>query len=110
MADQDSKSPTERCSDNSFNSGRRGVIAGIGAVAASSWLPAASNAQDTTRESEFLIIGGGIANFTNVASTFKGIVHALKDYQAKLIEHSVSVYDGTRAAVGRYERHAAGAR
>ncbi|KAH8114379.1 succinyl-CoA synthetase-like protein [Phellopilus nigrolimitatus] len=28
---------------------------------------------------KILIIGGGIANFTNVASTFKGIIRALKD-------------------------------
>ena len=26
-----------------------------------------------------LIIGGGIANFTNVAATFKGIIRALKE-------------------------------
>ena len=43
-------------------------------------------------EGKVLIIGGGIANFTNVASTFKGIVHALKDYQSKLIEHKVKVF------------------
>ncbi|CAF4610942.1 unnamed protein product, partial [Rotaria magnacalcarata] len=28
-----------------------------------------------------LIIGGGIANFTNVAATFKGIVKALREYR-----------------------------
>src|SRR5580704_1606662 len=39
-----------------------------------------------------LIIGGGIANFTNVAATFKGIVKALSDFQAKLVEHKVSIY------------------
>uniref|UniRef100_A0A915L8H2 ATP citrate synthase n=1 Tax=Romanomermis culicivorax TaxID=13658 RepID=A0A915L8H2_ROMCU len=43
-------------------------------------------------EGKVLIIGGGIANFTNVAATFKGIVKALKDFQAKLQEHKVSVF------------------
>ena len=35
---------------------------------------------------KFLLIGGGIANFTDVASTFKGIIKALKEYQKKLQE------------------------
>lgn len=39
-----------------------------------------------------LIIGGGIANFTDVASTFKGIVRALREYKQKLNEHNVKIY------------------
>jgi ATP citrate (pro-S)-lyase len=39
-----------------------------------------------------LIVGGGIANFTDVASTFKGIVRALKQYREKLQEHNVRIY------------------
>lgn len=39
-----------------------------------------------------LIIGGGIANFTNVAATFKGIVKALLQFQAKLVDHKVSIF------------------
>lgn len=39
-----------------------------------------------------LITGGGIANFTNVAATFKGIITALREFQPKLIEHNVSIY------------------
>ncbi|XP_044740711.1 ATP-citrate synthase-like isoform X2 [Chrysoperla carnea] len=39
-----------------------------------------------------LIIGGGIANFTNVASTFSGIIRALNEFQDKLIEHNVSIF------------------
>lgn len=39
-----------------------------------------------------MIIGGGIANFTNVATTFKGIVRALQEYQLKLAEGKVVVY------------------
>ena len=41
---------------------------------------------------QVLIIGGGIANFTNVAATFKGIVKALEEYQVKLKEFSISIY------------------
>jgi ATP citrate (pro-S)-lyase len=41
---------------------------------------------------QVLIIGGGIANFTNVAATFKGIVAALREFQSRLVEHSISVF------------------
>jgi ATP-citrate lyase beta-subunit len=41
---------------------------------------------------KILIIGGGIANFTDVAKTFTGIIRALKDYREKLIENQVSIY------------------
>ncbi len=40
----------------------------------------------------FLFYRGGIANFTNVATTFEGIVQALREYQHKLIEHKVKIY------------------
>jgi ATP citrate (pro-S)-lyase len=39
-----------------------------------------------------LLIGGGIANFTDVASTFKGIIRALKEYQKPLQEGKVRIY------------------
>lgn len=39
-----------------------------------------------------LIIGGGIANFTNVAETFKGIIRALTQYKDKLVQGKVKVY------------------
>ncbi|KAG0235329.1 citrate synthase-like protein [Mortierella sp. GBAus27b] len=39
-----------------------------------------------------LIIGGGIANFTNVASTFKGIVRALTEFKQPLITHKVRIF------------------
>lgn len=59
---------------------------------------------------KILLIGGGIANFTNVAATFKvwlekfvledfiffnllkGIVKALHEYNHKIIEYNVAVY------------------
>ncbi|KAH9970703.1 hypothetical protein BGW80DRAFT_1461110 [Lactifluus volemus] len=45
-------------------------------------------------EGKILIIGGGIANFTNVAATFKGIIHALREYNPPppLINHQVRIY------------------
>ncbi|MGA2680250.1 MAG: ATP citrate lyase citrate-binding domain-containing protein [Candidatus Bathyarchaeia archaeon] len=41
---------------------------------------------------KFLLIGGGIANFTDVAATFKGIIKALKEYQKNLQENKVKIY------------------
>jgi len=41
---------------------------------------------------KFLLIGGGIANFTDVANTFKGIIRALKEYKDKLRENKVKIY------------------
>ncbi|XP_054156443.1 ATP-citrate synthase-like [Oppia nitens] len=43
-------------------------------------------------DGKLLLIGGGIANFTNVAATFKGIVKALREFQNKLIEHKVEIF------------------
>ncbi|XP_033335851.1 ATP-citrate synthase [Megalopta genalis] len=43
-------------------------------------------------EGKVLIIGGGIANFTNVAATFKGIVKALQEYQPKLVDHNIQIF------------------
>ncbi|KAM9462499.1 ATP-citrate synthase-like isoform 2-T3 [Clarias gariepinus] len=43
-------------------------------------------------DGKVLIIGGSIANFTNVAATFKGIVRAIKDYQGPLKEHEVTIF------------------
>ncbi|KDQ60404.1 hypothetical protein JAAARDRAFT_32808 [Jaapia argillacea MUCL 33604] len=46
----------------------------------------------TNPEGKILIIGGGIANFTNVAATFKGIIRALKEYKNPLINHKVRIF------------------
>ena len=43
-------------------------------------------------EGKILITGGGIANFTNVAATFSGIITALREYQQKLIDHKISIF------------------
>ncbi|KZO98610.1 ATP-citrate synthase [Calocera viscosa TUFC12733] len=43
-------------------------------------------------DGKILIIGGGIANFTNVAATFKGIIRALKEYKGALVAHKVKIY------------------
>jgi len=44
------------------------------------------------RDGKVLIIGGGIANFTNVAATFKGIVRALEEYQTAIREHQIKIF------------------
>jgi len=41
---------------------------------------------------KYLIIGGGIANFTDVAKTFTGLIKALKDFKDKLKECNVLIY------------------
>ncbi|KAH8601309.1 hypothetical protein B0O99DRAFT_648680 [Bisporella sp. PMI_857] len=43
-------------------------------------------------EGKVLFIGGGIANFTNVASTFKGVIRALREFAPQLIEHKVQIW------------------
>lgn len=48
--------------------------------------------QEKHPDGKILLIGGGIANFTNVAATFKGIVKALQEYQSKLVDHRVSIF------------------
>ena len=61
MADQDSKRYSESRPKFSVNIGRRRVITGMGTLAAASWLPFGVTAQNTMREAEILIIGGGMA-------------------------------------------------
>ncbi|KAI4314353.1 hypothetical protein L6164_027271 [Bauhinia variegata] len=39
-----------------------------------------------------LVIGGGIANFTDVAATFSGIIRALKEKEAKLKAANMHIY------------------
>ncbi|RLD19159.1 MAG: ATPase [Caldiserica bacterium] len=41
---------------------------------------------------KILIIGGGIANFTDVAKTFKGIIRAIREYKDKIKENNVKIY------------------
>lgn len=43
-------------------------------------------------DGKVLFIGGGIANFTNVASTFKGVIRALRDVAPVLNEHKVQIW------------------
>eukprot|EP00912_Choanoflagellata_sp_UC4_P000640 UC4_evm1s396 len=44
------------------------------------------------KDGKILLIGGGIANFTNVASTFKGIIKALIEYSVILKNHSTKIF------------------
>jgi ATP-citrate lyase beta-subunit len=41
---------------------------------------------------KILIIGGGIANFTDVANTFTGIIQALREYSEKMKQVGVRIY------------------
>ena len=48
--------------------------------------------KDAQGRPKFLLIGGGIANFTDVAKTFTGITMALKEYKKKLQETNVHIF------------------
>ncbi len=48
--------------------------------------------KDAQGRDKILIIGGAIANFTDVAKTFTGIIQALENYADKLKEVGVKIY------------------
>jgi ATP-citrate lyase beta-subunit len=48
--------------------------------------------KDPQGRPKFLLIGGGIANFTDVAKTFTGITMALREYRQKLKEANVKIF------------------
>ncbi|MCF6173598.1 MAG: ATPase [Campylobacteraceae bacterium] len=48
--------------------------------------------KDPKGRSKILIIGGAIANFTDVAKTFTGIIQSLEEYADKLKEVGVKIY------------------
>jgi len=48
--------------------------------------------EDPSGRGKVLIIGGAIANFTDVAKTFTGIIQAFENYAEKMKEIGVSVY------------------
>ena len=48
--------------------------------------------KDPQGRPKYLLIGGGIANFTDVAKTFTGIIRAIEDYQEKMKEIDVRIY------------------
>ena len=47
---------------------------------------------DPQGREKYLLIGGGIANFTDVAKTFTGIIRALEDYKERLQANKVKIY------------------
>jgi len=55
-------------------------------------LDLATRRPDPQGRPKYLLIGGGIANFTDVAKTFTGIIKALREYRDKLIENKVKIY------------------
>ncbi len=48
--------------------------------------------KDPKGRDKILIIGGAIANFTDVAKTFTGIIQAFEEYAEKLKEHNTHIY------------------
>ena len=48
--------------------------------------------KDPQGRPKFLLIGGGIANFTDIAKTFTGIIQAIEEYEDKLKETNVEIY------------------
>lgn len=48
--------------------------------------------REKSQNGKALIIGGGIANFTDVAKTFTGIIQALREFREKLIENNIKIY------------------
>jgi ATP-citrate lyase beta-subunit len=48
--------------------------------------------KDPEGRPKFLLIGGGIANFTDIAKTFTGIVQAIEEYKEKIVETNVEIY------------------
>ena len=54
--------------------------------------PLKRSSQHYDKAGKIFIIGGGIANFTDVAATFTGLIKALKNYQEELKAHHVQIY------------------
>jgi ATP-citrate lyase beta-subunit len=48
--------------------------------------------KDRLGRPKYLLIGGGIANFTDVASTFAGIIQAIEEYQQRLKEVDTRIF------------------
>ncbi|KAL4570079.1 hypothetical protein LXL04_025730 [Taraxacum kok-saghyz] len=47
---------------------------------------------DPDGQKRALVVGGGIANFTDVAATFNGIIRAMKEKEAKLKAANMHIY------------------
>lgn len=43
-------------------------------------------------QGKVLLIGGGIANFTDIAATFDGIIRALTEYKSVLLSHKIKIF------------------
>lgn len=48
--------------------------------------------KSTAKKPFYLIIGGGIANFTLVDTTFKGIINAIDEYSKMFLSKNISIY------------------
>ncbi len=47
---------------------------------------------DPKGRGKILLIGGGVANFTDVAKTFEGIIDAIREYKSKLKKVNTQIY------------------
>lgn len=54
--------------------------------------PQGSKNETGNDNSKIFIIGGGIANFTDVAATFKGLIKAITASVEKLKEQNVQIW------------------
>jgi len=71
------------------------------AAYAKTLLELATKTVDPEGRGKVLLIGGAIANFTDVAKTFKGIIHALELYKEKLVANKFRIF--VRRAGPNYE-------
>jgi succinyl-CoA synthetase beta subunit len=47
--------------------------------------------RDKDSRGKILIIGGGIANFTDISTTFEGFIKAFEEFSQQLIENKISI-------------------
>jgi ATP-citrate lyase beta-subunit len=48
--------------------------------------------KEKDKRGKILLIGGGIANFTDVAKTFEGIIQALDEYKDKIKKNNIKIF------------------
>jgi ATP-citrate lyase beta-subunit len=104
--------------DEVHNQGLGGELANYGEYSGN---PQAHEAQKYTSEvlklllassapKKVLFIGGAVANFTDIATTFSGVIAAIDKYAERLAKHNVKIYvrrGGPRQEIGlKNIRHA----
>lgn len=62
----------------------------------------------SSAKQKVVFIGGAVANFTDIASTFAGVIQAIEEFSQKLIKQGVKVYvrrGGPRQEIGLAKMH-----